>query len=153
VGAAEQASSKTGSYARIRRNAGKAHFSVEPRERRFLVKQDTAISAKFSQSNRSLRHLTEGTLSFLEGIHKGDTSTNSELNMKAVYVFNLTVLTGFAAIGLLAAEAAHAQAPSGPITAAPSQACPRKCGECSESGTAGRAAHYHSWRLEVQPGR
>src|SRR5258708_36578932 len=44
--------------------------------------------------------------------------------MKAVYVFNLTVLTGFAAIGLLAAEAAHAQAPSGPITAAPSQPAP-----------------------------
>src|SRR6267378_318584 len=44
--------------------------------------------------------------------------------MKAVYVFNLTVLTGFAAIGLLAAEAAHAQAPSGPITAAPSRPAP-----------------------------
>ena len=44
--------------------------------------------------------------------------------MKAVYVFHLTVLTGFAAIGLLAAEAAHAQAPSGPITAAPSQPAP-----------------------------
>src|SRR5258708_1830714 len=44
--------------------------------------------------------------------------------MKAVCVFNLTVLTGFAAIGLLAAEAAHAQAPSGPITAAPSQPAP-----------------------------
>src|SRR5258708_6216436 len=44
--------------------------------------------------------------------------------MKAVCVFNLTVLTGFAAIGLLAAEAAHAQAPSGPITAAPSQPSP-----------------------------
>src|ERR1700682_263933 len=44
--------------------------------------------------------------------------------MKAVCVFNLTVLTGFAAIGLLAAEAAHAQAPSGPITGAPSQPAP-----------------------------
>src|SRR5258706_12657553 len=84
----------------------------------------------------------------LEGIHIGDTSTNSELNMKAVYVFNLTVLTGFAAIGLLAAEAAHAQAPSGPITAAPSQPAPANAAKCSESGTAARAAHYHSWRLE-----
>src|SRR5882762_5835062 len=44
--------------------------------------------------------------------------------MKAVCVFNLTVLTGFAAIGLLAAEAAYAQAPSGHITAAPSQPSP-----------------------------
>src|SRR6266404_9997993 len=44
--------------------------------------------------------------------------------MKAVCVFNLIVLTGFAAFGLLAAEAAHAQAPSGPITAAPSQPSP-----------------------------
>ena len=44
--------------------------------------------------------------------------------MKAIYVFNLTVLTGLAAIGLLAAEAAHAQSPSGPITAAPSQPAP-----------------------------
>jgi hypothetical protein len=44
--------------------------------------------------------------------------------MKAIYVFNLSVLTGLAAIGLLAAEAAHAQSPSGPITAAPSQPAP-----------------------------
>lgn len=44
--------------------------------------------------------------------------------MKATCVFNLTVRTGFAALGLLATEAAHAQAPSGPITAAPSQPAP-----------------------------
>src|SRR6266849_2724466 len=44
--------------------------------------------------------------------------------MKATCFFKLTALTGFAALGLLAAEVAHAQAPSGPITAAPSQPAP-----------------------------
>src|SRR6266852_2457718 len=44
--------------------------------------------------------------------------------MKATCFFKLTVLTGSAALGLLAAEVAHAQAPSGPITAAPSQPAP-----------------------------
>src|SRR6266851_4921902 len=42
-------------------------------------------------------------------------------NMKAICFFKLTVLTGFAALGLAGAEMTHAQAPSGPITAAPSQ--------------------------------
>src|SRR2546422_8031282 len=37
--------------------------------------------------------------------------------MKAIWYFKLAVLTGFAALGLLAAGVAHAQAPSGPITA------------------------------------
>ncbi len=41
--------------------------------------------------------------------------------MKAICFFKLTVLTGFAVLGLAAAEATHAQAPQGPITAAPSQ--------------------------------
>ena len=41
-------------------------------------------------------------------------------NMKAICFFKLTVLTGFA-LGLAGAEMTHAQAPSGPITAAPSQ--------------------------------
>jgi hypothetical protein len=44
--------------------------------------------------------------------------------MKAICFFKLTVLTGFAALGLLAAEVTPAQAPSGPITAAPSQTAP-----------------------------
>src|SRR5712692_9975855 len=44
--------------------------------------------------------------------------------MKATCFFKLTRLTGFAALGLLAAEAGHAQAPSGPIAAAPSQPAP-----------------------------
>jgi hypothetical protein len=41
--------------------------------------------------------------------------------MKAICFFKLTALTGFAALGLIAAGALHAQAPSGPITAAPAQ--------------------------------
>jgi hypothetical protein len=44
--------------------------------------------------------------------------------MKAICFFKLTVLTGFAALGLLAAGVTHAQAPSGPITAAPTQPAP-----------------------------
>jgi hypothetical protein len=44
--------------------------------------------------------------------------------MKAICFFRLTMLTGFAALGLLAGESARAQAPSGPITAAPTQAPP-----------------------------
>ena len=42
--------------------------------------------------------------------------------MKAIHLFQLRVVTGIAALGLLAAEVAHAQAPSGPITAAPQPA-------------------------------
>jgi len=41
--------------------------------------------------------------------------------MKSFYFFKLMVLAGFAGLGLLAAEGALAQAPSGPITAAPPQ--------------------------------
>jgi hypothetical protein len=41
--------------------------------------------------------------------------------MKAICFFKLTALTGFAAFGLMAAGVLHAQAPSGPITAAPAQ--------------------------------
>lgn len=39
--------------------------------------------------------------------------------MKAICFFKVTKLTGFAALSLLAAGVAHAQSPSGPITAAP----------------------------------
>ncbi len=41
--------------------------------------------------------------------------------MKATWYFKPAVLTGFVALGLLAAEVGRAQAPSGPITAAPAQ--------------------------------
>src|SRR5260370_32490826 len=41
--------------------------------------------------------------------------------MKATWYFKPAVLTGFVALGLLAAEVGRAQAPSGPIRAAPAQ--------------------------------
>jgi len=41
--------------------------------------------------------------------------------MKAFHFFRLAALTGMAALGLLTAEVTLAQAPSGPITAAPAQ--------------------------------
>jgi hypothetical protein len=41
--------------------------------------------------------------------------------MKAICFFKLTRLTGFAALSLLATGLAHAQSPSGPITAVPAQ--------------------------------
>jgi hypothetical protein len=44
--------------------------------------------------------------------------------MKAICFFKVTKLTGFAALSLLAAGVAHAQSPSGPITAAPAQPNP-----------------------------
>ena len=44
--------------------------------------------------------------------------------MKAIHFLEVTLLTGITALGLLAAEAAYAQAPSGPITAAPAQPAP-----------------------------
>jgi hypothetical protein len=44
--------------------------------------------------------------------------------MKAIFLFKLTELTGFAALSLFAAELTHAQAPSGPLTAPPSQTAP-----------------------------
>jgi hypothetical protein len=42
--------------------------------------------------------------------------------MEAIDLLSLTVVTGIVALGLLAAEVAHAQAPSGPITAVPQPA-------------------------------
>jgi len=47
-----------------------------------------------------------------------------EPHVKAIWNFKLAVLTAFAALGLLAAGVARAQAPSGPITAAPAQPAP-----------------------------
>jgi hypothetical protein len=44
--------------------------------------------------------------------------------MKVFCFIRLTAITGFAALGFLAFEVTHAQAPSGPITAAPSQPAP-----------------------------
>lgn len=44
--------------------------------------------------------------------------------MKAIYFLNLSMVTAMVALGVVAAETAHAQAPSGPITAAPAQPGP-----------------------------
>ena len=49
---------------------------------------------------------------------------NLGLHMQAAYVFKLTRLTAIATLGLLGAEGSSAQSPSGPITAAPTQAGP-----------------------------
>ena len=46
--------------------------------------------------------------------------------MKAIYLSKLRLVTGIAALSLLGGGMAHAQAPSGPITAAPSQAAPAR---------------------------
>src|SRR5260370_1736078 len=47
-----------------------------------------------------------------------------EPHVKAIGNYKLAALTGFAALGLLAAVVAHAQAPSGPIPPAPAQPAP-----------------------------
>src|SRR6266571_3331555 len=73
--------------------------------------------------------------------------------MKAIWYFKLAVLTGFAALGLLAAGVAHAQAPSGPITAAAAQPAHGPGANAQNFGATAPAADNHSWRLEVQPGR
>jgi hypothetical protein len=44
--------------------------------------------------------------------------------MKAIYLSKLRLVTGIVVLGLLGGGMAHAQAPSGPITAAPSQTAP-----------------------------
>jgi hypothetical protein len=44
--------------------------------------------------------------------------------MKAIPIFNLTVLTGFIALGFIVVQATRAQSPSGPISAAPSKPAP-----------------------------
>src|ERR1700687_1428353 len=152
-GAAEQASSEAGSYARIRRNPGKGHFSVEVQERRLLVKQDTAISAKFSQSNRespashggnsflSRRELIKGQVYELGAEHESRLCFQSD-SIDRVCGDWPTGRCGGACTGSIGAYSGGALA-----------ARPRNWGECAESGTAARAAHDHSWRLEVQPGR
>src|SRR5712692_6900864 len=70
--------------------------------------------------------------------------------MKATCFFKLTVLTGSAALGLLAAEVAHAQAPSGPITAAPSQPAPATAANGSNSAPlpAPRTTILGAWKFD-----
>jgi hypothetical protein len=47
-----------------------------------------------------------------------------DLNLGTIHFGRLKVLAGIVALSVLAAEAAHGQAPSGPITAAPTQSAP-----------------------------
>jgi hypothetical protein len=82
-------------------------------------------SAKVGQPPFGLSGIQQRELLALaEGSYKRDSLGNSGSNMKAICFLKLTALTGCAALGLLAIETAHAQAPSGPITAAPTQPAP-----------------------------
>jgi len=56
--------------------------------------------------------------------------------MKAIWYFKLAGLTGFAVLGLLAAGVAHAQAPSGPITAAPARPAPANAAKATNPAPA-----------------
>jgi hypothetical protein len=51
-------------------------------------------------------------------------SNHLRLNMRATRLFSVTRLIAIAALGLLAIEGSHAQSPSGPITATPTQPSP-----------------------------
>jgi hypothetical protein len=73
---------------------------------------------------RSFRHLTQGTLDWPEGNTQRVIPGVMDLNRQTIRFGKLKVLGGIVALSLLAAEATFAQAPSGPITAAPSQAAP-----------------------------
>src|SRR6266403_6028086 len=67
--------------------------------------------------------------------------------MKAIHL--LREITGIVALGLLVAEVAHAQAPSGPITAAPSQAAPATAAKGSNPAPlpAPRTTILGAWKL------
>jgi hypothetical protein len=67
--------------------------------------------------------------------------------MKAFYSFKLTVLTGIAVVGLVGARAASAQSPSGPITAAPSQAAPAGGANATNSAPAPRTTILGAWKF------
>ncbi len=71
--------------------------------------------------------------------------------MKATCFFKLIVLTGFMALGLLAAEVAQAQAPSGPIMAAPSQPAAATAAKGSNPAplSAPRTTILGAWKFNV----
>ncbi len=68
--------------------------------------------------------------------------------MKAIHL--LREITGIVALGLLVAEAAHAQAPSGPITAAPSQTAPATAAKGSDPAPlpAPRTTILGAWKFD-----
>src|SRR6266852_6752722 len=71
--------------------------------------------------------------------------------MKATCFFKLTRLTGFAAFIVLAASVTHSQAPSGPITAAPSQPAPATAANGSNPAPlpAPRTTILGAWKFNV----
>jgi hypothetical protein len=68
--------------------------------------------------------------------------------MKAIHL--LREITGIVALGLLVAEVAHAQAPSGPITAAPSQTAPAAAAKGSNPAPlpAPRTTILGAWKFD-----
>jgi hypothetical protein len=67
--------------------------------------------------------------------------------MKAIHFFKRTALAGLAAFSLLATEAMHAQAPSGPITAAPSQPAPATATKAPNPAPAPRSTILGAWKF------
>jgi hypothetical protein len=69
--------------------------------------------------------------------------------MKAIWYFKLAVLTGFSALSFLAAGVAQAQAPSGPITATPTQPAPGASPNGSNPGPAAtpRTTILGAWKF------
>jgi hypothetical protein len=67
--------------------------------------------------------------------------------MKAIRFSKLTALMGFAALGLLAVEVTHAQAPSGPITAAPAQRAPATNAPNPAPAPAPRTTILGAWKF------
>jgi len=69
--------------------------------------------------------------------------------MKAIWYFKLAALTLFAVLGLLAAGVAHAQAPSGPITAAPARPAPANAANATNAAplTAPRTTILGAWKF------
>jgi hypothetical protein len=70
--------------------------------------------------------------------------------VKAIHFFKLTVLAGLAAFSLLGAEAMHAQAPSGPITAAPSQPAPATAANAPNPAPAPRTTILGAWKFNAK---
>ena len=67
--------------------------------------------------------------------------------MKAIFFFRLTIFTSLTALGFLTAEAAKAQSPSGPITAAPVQGAPTTRANASTAALTPRTTILGAWRF------
>jgi hypothetical protein len=69
--------------------------------------------------------------------------------MKSLYFFRKTAWTGIAAIGFLATGVLHAQAPSGPITAAPAPASAPAAAPNAVPAPTPRTTILGAWRLNL----